>query len=209
MKKKKIYDLSPEISEHLSVYPGDTAFYLKTNTEEIADQATCSTSSMTTTVHIGAHVDAPIHVLRKGKTIDQLDLDPFLGPCQVIRFDLPVGYAIQPKDLGEIEAPRILFSTNSFNPARFTKDYNGLSADLIESLHRKGINLVGIDTPSIDPYSSKGEYPAHQKACGYGMGILEGLLLDHVPEGIYELIALSLKISGSDGSPVRAILREF
>lgn len=177
MIKKKIYDISPEISEHLSVYPGDTPFYLETKTEEIADQATCSISSMTTTVHIGAHADAPKHFLLNGKSIDQVDLEPYLGPCQVMRFDFPVGYAIQPKDLGEIEAPRILFSTNSFNPSRFTKDYNGLSADLIDSLYRKGINLVGIDTPSLDPYSSKGLYPAHKMACGYDMGVLEGLLL--------------------------------
>jgi arylformamidase len=106
-----------------------------------------------------------------------------------------------------IRAPRVLFATGTYpDPTHFNEDFAGLSAKLIDYLAEKGVTLVGIDTPSVDPYESE-NLPAHQAALRRDVAILEGLVLENVPAGIYELIALPLRLVGFDGSPVRAILR--
>ena len=101
----------------------------------------------------------------------------------------------------------VLLATGTFpHPEQFNEDFAALSPELVEALHRQGVRLIGIDTPSVDPFPSK-ELPAHQAFLRRDMAILEGLVLKDVPEGVYELIALPLKLVGFDASPVRAILR--
>ncbi|HZN04841.1 MAG TPA: hypothetical protein VFD06_14750, partial [Candidatus Polarisedimenticolia bacterium] len=105
--------------------------------------------------------------------------------------------------------PRVLLATGTFpDPTVFNEDFAALSPALIDHLHEGGARLVGVDTPSLDPCHSK-DLPAHRACLRHDMAILEGLLLAHVPEGVYELIALPLRIAGADGSPVRAILRDL
>ena len=94
------------------------------------------------------------------------------------------------------------------DPARFSEDFAAVSPELVDQLHRQGVRLVGIDTPSLDLFASK-DLPAHQACLRNDMAILEGIVLDGVPEGVYELIALPLRLVGFDASPVRAILREI
>ena len=116
-----------------------------------------------------------------------------------------VGAEVLPERL---EAERVLLATGTYpDPNEFTKDFAGLSVELAERLHERGVTLVGLDTPSVDLFESK-DLPAHNVCLGHDIAILEGLVLDAVPEGVYELIALPLRLVGFDASPVRAVLRK-
>jgi arylformamidase len=100
-------------------------------------------------------------------------------------------------------------ATGTFpDPTQFNEDFAALEPSLVEFLHERGVRLVGVDTPSVDPFDSK-ELPAHKTFFKHDLAILEGLVLDGVPDGIYELIALPLRLVGFDASPVRAILRSL
>jgi arylformamidase len=102
----------------------------------------------------------------------------------------------------------VLFRTGSYpDPNHFNEDFCSLSPALIELLAGEGVRMVGIDTPSIDPCSSK-DLPSHAMVAAHDMAILEGVVLDDVPDGVYTLIALPLRIEGADASPVRAVLVE-
>jgi arylformamidase len=204
-----IYDLTPPISERLKVWPGDTppsrhVLY------DMKQGANLTLSTLHATVHLGAHADAPSHYGDDAPAIDERNLDYYLGPCQVLRVSVPRGSCIQPGDLKiPVTAQRLLLATSTYpDPEHFNEDFAALSPELVEYLHDRGVKLVGIDTPSVDPFSSK-DLPAHKMFLKYDMAILEGLVLKDVPPGIYELIALPLKLAGFDASPVRAILRSY
>jgi arylformamidase len=164
-------------------------------------------SDIKTTLHIGAHADAPSHYHEKGVTIEERPLALYMGAAQVVEVQLPRGARISLSDLKvEIKAPRVLFKTNSFpDPDLWNEDFNSLSPKLIEHLHSKGVILVGIDTPSVDPATDK-ELSSHQALFKTNMAVLEGIVLSHVAAGLYDLMALPLKIAHADASPVRAIL---
>ena len=204
----RIHDISPLISSRIAVWPGDVPFSRQVNLA-IADGANIDLSAIHTTVHLGAHTDAPSHYTGKGEGIADRDLGRYLGDCQVMRVSVERGARIQPEDLtGPIVAPRVLFCTESYpDPDTFNTDFCSLSAALINGLAEAGVVLVGIDTPSIDPESSK-DLPSHHAVAQHDMGILEGVVLSQVPDGVYTLIALPLRIEGADASPVRAVLVE-
>jgi arylformamidase len=202
-----IYDLTPSISEQLQVWPGDTPLRRRLLADmNRGDNLTLST--MRATVHLGAHADAPSHYGAEAPAIHERSLNYYLGRCQVIQVYAPRGSRITPRQLRvPITAQRVLFATGTYpDPENFNEDFAALSASLIEMLHYHDVKLVGIDTPSVDPFPSK-DLPAHRTVLKYDMAILEGLILRDVPPGIYELIALPLKLVGFDASPVRAILR--
>jgi arylformamidase len=165
-------------------------------------------STLHATVHLGAHADAPSHCGRNGPAIHERSLDYYIGPCQVIRVRAALGTCISVDAVKvPILAARILLATGTYpNPEHFNDDFVALAPELVDHLHDQGVILVGIDTPSVDPFDSK-DLPAHQRFLRHDMAILEGLILKGVPEGVYELIALPLKLAGFDASPVRAILR--
>jgi arylformamidase len=103
--------------------------------------------------------------------------------------------------------PRVLFATGTYpDPQNWNTDFAALSVELVDFLHERGVITVGIDTPSVDLFESK-DLSAHKAMLRHDMSILEGLVLKDVPEGIYELIALPLRLVGFDASPVRAVLR--
>ncbi len=103
----------------------------------------------------------------------------------------------------------MLLVTGTFpDPTRWNEDFASLEPDLVDALHALSVRLVGIDTPSVDPFSSK-DLQAHKRFLANDMAILEGLVLKDVPQGLYELIALPLKLEGFDASPVRAVLRSL
>lgn len=207
MNLKRIIDISPTVSSRLAVFPGDEPFQRKVSLDMNSGDG-ITLSSITSTVHIGAHTDAPSHYSKEGASIEQRSLDLYLGACQVIRVDnLNAGERIYPKDLGGVKilAPRILFCTNSFDEEKWSDDFNSLSPELIEFLHKKGVLLVGIDTPSVDPASSK-VLETHNAIRQYDLAVLEGIILKDVEEGLYTLVALPLKLEGADASPVRAVL---
>ena len=175
----------------------------------MAEGSNLDLSSMTATLHLGAHADAPSHYAADGAGMDAVDLAPYYGPCQVLRVTVHRGERILPSHLRQdIAAPRVLFHTGTFpDPEAWNTDFASLSPDLIEHMHEKGVLLVGLDTPSVDPFESKA-LEAHQALARTGMRNLEGLVLDAVPEGLYTLAALPLKLQGADASPLRAVLIE-
>lgn len=205
--KTKIFDLTPRISPRLGVFPGDQAF-----TREVAlsmaKGANLDLSRITTTVHLGAHADAPSHYHREGSAIHERPIELYFGKCQVIRVNglKPKG-RVNVSDLKtDIQAPRVLIDTQTFpDPEKWNSDFGAFSPDLLEALAERGVKLVGIDTPSVDPEDSKA-LEAHQALWRNDLAVLEGLVLRDVPEGLYTLMALPLPIEGGDASPVRAIL---
>ncbi|MCH7591308.1 MAG: cyclase family protein [Planctomycetes bacterium] len=202
-----IYDISPPISENLKVWPGDTPPTREMQLDmKRGDNLTLST--LRSTVHLGAHADAPSHYGINAPTIDEQPLEIYIGRCQVMTVTTEPLTRIGPDAIEEaIEAQRVLFHTGSFpDPNQFNEDFAALSPELISELASLDVELVGVDAPSVDLFTSK-ELPTHKACLEHGMAILEGLVLTEVPDGIYELVALPLKLVGFDASPVRAILR--
>ena len=201
------FDISPELSSELAVFPGDTPFQRKV-LAGFDDGLSYLVSSIHGSVHLGAHVDAPNHYARDGVGIDRRSLNYYFGDCQVISVRIPSGRRIMPQDFAavSIRAPRVLFRTGSFpDPNRWNGDFNSLSPETIRLLASRGVILVGIDTPSIDPADDK-ILETHQIVNEKDMAVLEGIVLNDVPDGVYTLVALPLKIRDADASPVRAIL---
>jgi arylformamidase len=202
-----IFDITPLLSPRLAVWPGDTPLSRDVLLDmHRGDNITLST--LRATAHLGAHADAPSHYGADAPTIDECALDDYVGLCQVIRVDVPRHTGIVPAMVrGAIRAPRVLLATGTFpDPEHFNEDFAALTPELLEFVHGQGVKLVGIDTPSVDLFESK-DLPAHRTFLRLDMAILEGLVLTDVPEGLYELIALPLRLQGFDASPVRAILR--
>ncbi len=204
-----IYDISPPITPSLDVWPGDTP----PSREILLDLeagANLTLSTLRATVHLGAHADAPSHYGAGAPSIDLRSLDLYLGACEVVRVPSARGALVRPSALeGRRQAPRVLIATGTFPDAtKWNKDFAALSPELVDHLHQQGVRLVGIDTPSLDPFASK-DLPAHAACLRHDMAILEGVVLDGVPEGVFELIALPLRLVGFDASPVRAILRDL
>lgn len=203
---EEIYDISPLISESIAVFPGDTPF--KRNVLMSQDQGShLDLSSIQTTLHVGAHADAVNHYGKNEPGIELKDLRTYMGGCQVIEVTTAFNQRISlyDFDVKAVVSSRILFKTNSFNPNQWRDDFVSLSPEVIEALAERGVILVGIDTPSIDPATSK-NLESHKAILAANMSVLEGLVLDEVKEGVYQLIALPLRIKDADASPVRAIL---
>ncbi len=205
-----ILDISPPVSSALAVWPGDTP----PSREILLDLArgdTITLSTLRATVHLGAHADAPSHYGRDAPTIDAVPLDVYLGRCTVVRPAVGLGGIVGIADVGLIpeRTERLLIATGTHpDPDRFPDDFAALAPELIEHLADRGVRLVGVDTPSVDRSDSK-DLPAHHSCLNRGIAILEGLVLDRVAAGDYELIALPLRLVGFDASPVRAVLREI
>lgn len=209
-----IYDISPLVSTSIAVWPGDTSV----SRHVLCDMTrgdTITLSTLTTTVHVGAHADAPSHYAEHGKPIDEVALETYLGPCDLIEVSVRRGDDINPAIVEEalrlkqikLHTSRLLLRTNTYpNPEQFAEDFAALTPELVHWAAEKQIHLIGIDTPSVDRFHSK-TLPSHHACATHHIAILEGLVLSHVPLGVYELIALPLKLYGFDASPVRAILR--
>jgi arylformamidase len=205
----KIWDISPELSDKIAVWPGDVGFKRKV-TLDTAHGDHMTLSSFETTFHVGAHTDAVNHFEKVSKGIESHPLDPYLGEAQVIHLEKDRGSLVEKKDLltKSIVCRRILIKTGSYpDPHRFNEDFVSLSPTAVEYLGQLGVVLVGIDTPSIDPFSSK-DLEAHHATVKAGINILEGINLSQVEEGIYGFSAVPLRIKSADASPVRAILTQ-
>lgn len=202
-----IYDISPLIDESLAVWPGDTSPNYE-DLRRIGEESSIFLSTVTLSCHTGAHTDAPNHFLKDAPGIDEVPIERYLGECQVVDVQ-PRDNAVRPEDLDgvEIVAPRVLFRTGCYTDRTvFPKPLTCLTPELVQVLALRKVVLVGIDSPSVDPFDSK-ELPAHRALHEHGMSNLECLQLVNVPAGRYELIALPLRLKGRDASPVRAILR--
>lgn len=205
----KIWDISPAITPELAVFPGDIPFRREVSMD-FSKGHSLQLSSFRCTFHLGAHADSSSHYHPQGHGVEKRSIPDFLGRAQVIHVPTRWGERIRVSDVSKpIQAPRVLFRTLSFpDPNRWRDDFMSLSPELLDFLAVAGVRLVGIDTPSVDPSTSK-DLPSHASIFRHQMSVLEGLMLDAVPEGIYRLIALPLPFVGADASPVRAILTEI
>ena len=205
-----LIDISPMVDDSIRVWPGDTPF-VQTVNSDMHSGANLMLSDIRTTVHVGAHADAPSHYVRDGVDIASRKLDYYIGRCVVLHIRVRRGERITPEHLNGkvVSAPRVLLRTGTFpDPRNWNNDFASLSPALVDDFYQHGVMLIGIDTPSVDAFDSKA-LEAHQAFARNDMGMLEGLVLDHVEEGEYELIAPPLRIRGADASPVRAVLRTF
>lgn len=202
----RLIDISPPITERIGVWPGDTPFRQE-HLLRLDQGANLDLSAVHTTVHLGAHADGPSHYGLGAPGIGERPLLPYYGPCQVIAVEVGRGQRITPAHLpGPVLAPRVLFRTGTFpDPDNWNDDFAALSPQLVDRLADEGVTLVGLDTPSIDPFHSKA-LESHQAVLRRDLSVLEGLVLDHVSPGVYTLVALPLRLIGADASPVRAVL---
>lgn len=200
-----ILDISPLLSPRLALWPGDPPLALEP-VAALAQGASQELHVLHTGLHAGAHVDAPSHIVPGGADISQLGLAPFLGLCEVVAMEVGPGERIPAEALRRARAPRVLFKTCSReDPSSFREDFPGLSLELIRHMKTQDCMLVGLDSPSVDPYASS-SLEAHHALMEAGMAILEGLSLARVAPGLYTLVALPLKLERGDGSLVRAVL---
>jgi arylformamidase len=206
----RLWDISPPVHAASPVFPGDTPFS-STWVARIAPGCPVNVSTLTLSPHTGAHADAPLHYDDNGAAVGLLDLAPYLGRCRVIHA-IDCGPLVRWQHLEHALADmpeRVLVRTYRQAPVdRFDAALTAYAPDTAERLADRGVRLIGIDTASIDPADSK-TLDSHQVIRRRGLRVLENLLLDDVPEGDYELIALPLKLTTADASPVRAVLREL
>jgi arylformamidase len=207
----KIYDITLPMKPDMAVWPGNPPVQI--NKISSMDQgAHDNVSWLGCCVHTGTHVDSPHHFLNDHRTVDMLFLDVLIGPALVVEV---------PESIKEISSivlkcldiplgtTRLLLKTSNSrlwkrNENTFVENYVGLSLDGAKWLVDGGIQLVGIDYLSIAPYHQG--IPIHQSLLFPGIVIIEGLDLGDVPEGIYNLFCLPLKLVGSDGAPARVVL---
>jgi len=207
----KIFDISLTISSSMPVWPGDPLIELE-QIDSMDNGANANISRLSTSVHIGTHIDAPHHFMNDGRTIEQLPLEVLTGPCYVAQ--LPDGIeSITAEALDGMSLPkdvkRILFGTSnsrfwSRGETEFQEDFVAVTEDGAQWLVDYGLQLVGVDYLSVAPYSDP--VPTHRTLLRAGVIIVEGLDLSAVPRGFYDLYCLPLKLLGAEGAPARAIL---
>jgi arylformamidase len=205
---QNLWDISPPLQANTPVFPGDTA-YQQHWSASLGPGCPVNVSAITLSPHAGAHADAPLHYDPEGAAPGALALAPYLGPCRVIHA-MGCGPLIDWRHIEHAATnlpARVLVRVYPRMPqTQFDPALPAFAPDTIEQLADLGVLLIGTDSASIDPASSK-TLDSHQVIRRRGLRVLENLLLDDVPEGDYELIALPLKLMTADASPVRAILR--
>ena len=204
-------DISHPISAKLALYPDDEAFTLN-QSNFTQGKTKIITSSVHTGLHFGTHTDAPLHFIPTGLSIDQVDLNKYIGRCQIINLDLSQRKhkIILPSDLPSISEPRVLIATNTFD---YTQDFNPnfatLHPELTQNLIQQNCILIGIDTPSVDPCDQLTDFENHLQLLSNNIAIIEGLKLHNIPSGIYEMIAIPLAYEGLEASPLRVLIKQI
>jgi arylformamidase len=206
----RVYDISLGISPELPVWPGDPPISLE-RVKKIEEGSNSNSSRLSCSVHTGTHVDAPLHFIKGGKSIDELALKAFFGRAYVV--DLPKRDTLDAAAMDSAGIPprtrRVLFKTRNSRiwakgEREFRKDFVAVDESGAEWLVQKGVQLVGIDYLSIAPYRQSAK--PHRILLDHGVVVLEGINLSGVRQGRYTLYCLPLKLVGSDGAPARAIL---
>lgn len=206
---RKMWDISQTLRPSLPVWPGDTPFQLE-RSWRMEDGSPVNVARLTLSTHSGTHADAPLHYAAGGADAAALELDPYLGECLVVDARSAAGRLVEVGDLPPLNgAQRLLLRTfNHFPHEAWQSGFTAIAPETIRWLAGQGVRLIGTDAPSLDPQDSK-DLAAHKAVLTADMRILEGLVLDGVPPGRYELIALPLKIAGGDAGLCRAVLREL
>jgi arylformamidase len=205
----RLWDISPAIGPDTPLFPGDEP-YAQRWTARIGPDCPVNLSAISLSPHTGAHADAPLHYGHDAPAIGAVALDAYLGPCRVIHA-IGCGPLVRPEHLAHAAhglPARVLVRTCTTAPTHWSEDFSAYAPETISWLAQQGVRLVGIDSQSVDPASSK-TLDSHHLLLRHDLRVLENLVLDEVAEGDYELIALPLKLTLACASPVRAILREL
>ncbi len=211
--QKRWYDVTLPLTPEMPVWPGDPPVRVEPLVEG-DDENPFSILRLEMSTHTGTHVDAPRHLFPEGSGVDVLPLHELIGPAYVV--DARGVKALSPAVLTELDIPakatRLLFRTDNEmlwrrDPHRFHTDFVALTPEGAQWLVGRGIRLVGIDYLSIAQYGM--EVPVHHHLLSAHVIIVEGLRLEHVPPGWYEMFCLPLKVHQGDGAPARVVLRKL
>lgn len=206
---KRLWDISPLVAPDAPIFPGDEPYALSW-TARLSPDCPVNLSAITLSPHVGAHADAPLHYANEAPDAASVDLQAYLGPCRVIHA-IGCGPLIRMEHLQHAATAlpaRVLVRCCERADTQWNPDFSAFAPETVAWLAGQGVRLIGLDTPSVDPASSK-SLDSHQQLLRLDLRVLENLVLDDVPEGDYELIALPLKLAGACASPVRAVLREL
>lgn len=202
-------DISQILNNTIPVWPGDTPFHYKVSWG-MEESGSVNVGQVTMSTHTGTHIDAPYHFDNAGKRVIDLDFNLYIGPAKIVHLQQPASIGI--KDLRDIPlqgVKRLLIKTDAWKDKTvFPDSIPHIEPELAAFLAEQGVQLLGLDLPSVDPLDSK-ELNAHHELNRHGIHILEGLVLDEVEPGEYELAALPLPFTEADGSPVRAVIRKI
>ena len=205
----KIYDISHTLRPGIAVWPGDTPFR-RTISQSMSGGDSTNGSAVNLSLHTGTHLDSPGHYLEGAPTVEKLDLSLLIGPARLVSVE-PRDGLIRSESLKVALVDRPLRLLVRANPptdlSRFPQKFAAFSAEAARAVVDAGVRLLGIDAPSVDAFAAA-DLPVHRTLGAAGGVILENLRLAEAPDGVYQLIALPLKIEGGDGSPVRAVLLE-
>jgi arylformamidase len=200
----RIIDISASLRAGIEPWPGDTPFEFGF-AACIADGSAVNVGSLSSSVHNGTHVDAPLHVIDGGAGAAELPLEAFIGPAVVVDAEETIGLSGRPLEEAVGRGTRVLLRWGRSDHQRFPDSVRAVPPDWIDRLAALDVPLLGTDQPSVDPLDSK-SLRAHRACVRGGMQILENLVLAHVKPGPYDLVALPLRLAEADASPVRAVL---
>jgi arylformamidase len=205
-------DVSVPLRNGMGAWPGDASFE-RTSTLEMANGDPCNLSQISSTAHIGTHMDAPRHYLPDAAGMESMPIDAAIGRCRVIEIHDPEAIRISELDPHHLnKGERVLFKTansiHCWKTDHFKKKYIYIPPETARYLAERGVRTVGVDYLSVGGFESGGA-ETHRILLETGIWIIEGLMLEHVEPGEYELVCLPLKIIGGDGAPARAVLRKL
>jgi arylformamidase len=208
----RLYDISLTITEDLPTWPGDPEIKLE-KISQIKEGEMANLTHISTSVHVGTHVDAPDHFLGNGETVEKIPLDLLVGPALVV--EIATNQNISADDLRSAgitgKDQRLLLKTGNSKIwaeglREFQEDFIALDAEAAAYLVECGLEVIGVDYLSVAPYTDL--EPTHRILLEAGVLIIEGLDLSGIKPGPYQLLCLPMKIGGSDGAPARVLLQE-
>jgi arylformamidase len=205
-------DISVPVRTGMVHWPGDIEVSVA-RVASIREGSPCNLSQIHMSAHTGTHMDAPLHFVDNGRSIDELPFEATIGHARVIEIHDAVAIRraeLAPHDIQEGE--RILFKTRNsgrgWKSSQFAEDFTYIAEDAALYLAERGIASVGVDYLSVGGYVHD-SVETHVALLRAGIWVMEGLDLAQVEPGTYDLICLPLKLMGADGAPARAVLRKI
>jgi arylformamidase len=199
-------DISRPLAPGTACWPGDVPYQF-TLGWKMADGASVNVGAITTSVHTATHCDAPFHYQRDGMTVDQIPLSVFMGEAWVVDVRHCLDHWLSAMSTLPAMVKRVLFHTGGWpDTTRFPERIPVMQPEVVTWMHQRGVVLAGFDLPSVDELDSK-TLPIHHALGAAGITIVEGLCLEGVAAGRYELMAAPLKLVGTDGAPLRALIK--